>query len=235
MENTAEHEKFLRCDAATITGVIDALRFSQPDQGTRGQCSDTTGTILTVAQRNLSQLVAVRLIHQMKRAAGSTKTRSNPQDLTPGTPDQTDQQRLYAQIAEVVRRAGTGLERDARWRSRTAPGTRGPDETLLLTGNSANAEIAAKERVYSVRGHCLLDGGPTTSQNLIQARATRAEHFNKGNINLSRYLVDGLVGDGKGSMTPCRLPLKPNDWGFVFWDGGVYLVKGIPAFVYSSR
>ena len=55
----------------------------------------------------------------------------------------------------------------------------------------------------------------------------RAEHFNKGDINLSRYLVDGLVGDGMHSATPARLPLKPNDWAFVYWDGAVYVAKGI--------
>ena len=234
-ENTAEHEESLRCDAATIAGVTDTLRSYESDQGIRDQGSDTTGLILTVAQRNLSQLVAIRLVHQTKRAAGSTKTRSSPKDLTSEIADQTDRQQLYTQMAEVVRRAGTGLERDARWRSRTAPGTQGPDETLLFTGNSANAEMAAKERVNTVRGYHFLDDGPATSQNPIQARATRTERFNKGNINLSQYLVDGLVGDGKGSMTPHRLPLKPDNWGFVYWDGGVYLAKGITGFIYSSR
>ena len=63
-------------------------------------------------------------------------------------------------MAEAVRRAGTGLERDARWKSRTAPGTRGPEETLLLTGNSANAEVVAKERVNAVRDFRLPSRNP---------------------------------------------------------------------------
>ena len=119
------------------------------------QAQDTTSetdtdSILAVAQTNLSQLVAVRLAHQTKRASKSIKTRANPQDAKTGPPVQTDRQKLHAQMAEVVRRAGSGLERDARWRSRTAPGTKGPVEMLTLTGNSANAEVVAKERVRMV-------------------------------------------------------------------------------------
>jgi hypothetical protein len=68
--------------------------------------------------------------------------------------NQTDRQRLHAQMTEAVRRAGTGLEWDAWWKSWTAPGTRGPNEMLLLTGNSANAEVAARGRVNVVRDSC---------------------------------------------------------------------------------
>ena len=53
-------------------------------------------------------------------------------------------------MTEVVRRTGTGLERGMWWRSGTAPGTRSPEEVLTLTENSANAELAAKERVNTV-------------------------------------------------------------------------------------
>lgn len=48
-------------------------------------------------------------------------------------------------MAEVIHRACTGLERDARWKSGTAPGTQGPEDMLTLAGNSANAEFVAKE------------------------------------------------------------------------------------------
>jgi len=69
-------------------------------------------------------------------------------------------------MAEVVRRAGSGLERDARWRSGAAPGTRSAAEMLGLTGNSANAEVAVKERVNIVCNSCSLDEGSTVSQNI---------------------------------------------------------------------
>ena len=133
-------------------------------------------------------------------------------------------------MVEVIRRAGTGLERDACWRSQTAPGTQGPDEMLLLTGNSANAEIAAKERVNTVCGSHIYARG-CTFLTLIQARAGRVELFNKGEINLSRYLADSLIGDGKSSVTPAHLPLEPSVWAFIYWDGGVYVAKGI---IYST-
>ena len=211
-----------------ILNTLNTLGSSTLTQDTDGH--NTTSPILTVAQRNISQLVAVRRTHQTKCAAKSVKTRSNPQDLTLSAKptDQVEHRRLCAQMAEVLGCAGTGLERDARWTQAT-PGTRGPHETLLLSGNSANAEVVAKERVnkvctahFQVRAHLLT--------NSKQARATRAEHFNRGSINLSRYLADGLVGDGNNSMTPPRLPLKPNDWAFVYWDGGVYVAKGIVTF-----
>lgn len=81
----------------------------------------------------------------------------------------------------------------------------------------------------------ILGGGPTILQTPTQARAMRAEHFNKGNINLSRFLADGLVGNGNSSSKTTRLPLKPNDWAFVYWDEGVYIAKGTVPLSYSNR
>ena len=127
--------------------MLKTLRSSPASTGHR---DDNTGFILTATQRSLSQLVTVRTAHQTKCAAKSVKTRSSPQDSDPKPAEQTDRQRLCAQMAEVVCRTGTGLERGVRWRSRVAPGTRSPEEVLTLTGNSANAELAAKERVNTV-------------------------------------------------------------------------------------
>lgn len=148
--NTDDLEEFLRHDTATIEDVRKTLRASTQTEGTA-----VASSILMITRANLSQLVNVRLAHQTKRAANSVKTRSNPQDAVLNPPVQTDRQRLCAQMAEVVRRAGSGLERDARWRSGTAPGTKGLAEMLTLTGNSANAEVAAKEQVNTVRNLCL--------------------------------------------------------------------------------
>ena len=52
-------------------------------------------------------------------------------------------------------------------------------------------------------------------------------HFNKGNINFSQYLADGLVGDGTSPATPPRVPLKAGDWAFVYWNESIYVGKGI--------
>lgn len=228
--NAADPKESLRRDAATIKDARNTLKASTQTQGTASETD--ANSILTVVQADLSQLVAVRLAHQTKRAAKSVKTRANPPDATLKPPVQTDRQRLCAQMTEVVRRAGSGLERDARWRSGAAPGTRSAAEMLGLTGNSANGEVAAKERVNIVRNSCSLDEGSTISQKRAQARATRAEHFNKGGINFSRYLADGLVGDGKSPATPPRIPLKPGDWAFVYCDEKIYAARGIFTITY---
>src|SRR5579872_788013 len=91
----------------------------------------------------------------MQGAVKSVKTRSNPQDSDQEPRDLTDCQWLCAQMAEVVRHAGTGLEWGAWWKSSlAAPGTRSLEETQSLTGNSTNTEVVAKERVNAVCDSC---------------------------------------------------------------------------------
>jgi hypothetical protein len=221
----ADLQEFLRRDMAAIKDMSNTLRHSRQPGGAASETNG--GSILTVAQTDLSRLVAVRLAHQTKRAANSVKTHVNSQDTTVGPPAQTDRQRLCAQMAEVVRRAGSGLERGAQWRSGTAPGTRSLAETLVLTGNSANAEAVAKERVTAVCNLQLPDESDASSHENMQARVTRADHFNKGNINFSQYLADGLVGDGENPAPPLHVPLKAGDWAFIYWDGSIYVGRGI--------
>jgi len=60
----------------------------------------------------------------------------------------------------------------------------------------------------------------------LQMRAMRAHHFNGSGITLSRYLTDELVGDGKSSVNPPRLPLKTGDWAFVYWSEKIYTGQG---------
>ena len=152
--DTGEHEEVIRRDAATIQDVRNLLKTAGQNRGTTKDNTeaDTTSFLSTLAQSDLSQLVAVRQTHQTKRAANSVKTRANPQDATPDQPlGPTDRQRLCAQMADVIRRVGSGLERGTRWKSGTAPGTRTPMEVQTLAGNSANAELAARQRVDTVR------------------------------------------------------------------------------------
>ena len=49
-----------------------------------------------------------------------------------------------------------------------------------------------------------------------------------GGINLSRYLVDALVGDGSSGKPP-RLPLKAGAWAFVYFDERIYAGNGMTA------
>jgi len=126
----------------------------------------------TLAQSDLSGLVTVRQAHQTKRAANGVKTHAAPQDATSHQPpnSQTDRQKLCAKMVEVIHRAGSGLERGARWKSGTAPGTRGPEEALALTGNSANAGVVAKERVTTVYHFIHWTKNPPSNINLRRPR-----------------------------------------------------------------
>lgn len=63
----------------------------------------------------------------------------------------------------------------------------------------------------------------------------RADLFSKGSINLSRYLIDGLVGVVGSSLTPPRAPLKPGDWGFVYSSESIYVAKGTLAILFSMK
>lgn len=108
--------------------------------------------LLEGEQQNISHLVTIREVHQTKRAAKSTKTcRALPNHAESPTPSTAAQRhQICSQMADVIRRSGTGIERNVRWKSGNAPGTKDPAEVSQLSGNSANAELAAKERVNAV-------------------------------------------------------------------------------------
>ena len=132
---------------------------------------NTPHLLLTTAQSDLSQLVTTRRTHQTKRAANSVKTHASPQDsISPQPAERTDRQSLCSQMAELIHRAGTGLERGARWKSGTAPGTRTAMEVQGLTGNSANAELVAKERVNTVRHYPGPPSSRTSSHTIVLYR-----------------------------------------------------------------
>ena len=122
---------------------------------------NTPCLLLTTAQSDLLQLVTTRRTHQTKRAANSVKMHASPQDSTSPQPaERTDHQSLCSQMAELIHRTGTGLEWGAQWKSGTAPGTRTAMEVQGLTGNSANAEVVAKEWLNTVRHY----PGPSSSR-----------------------------------------------------------------------
>jgi hypothetical protein len=150
--NPGESDSHTLHDAATVLDTLTALKSSVREKtGAANEPENTPSLLSTTAQSDLSSLVAIRRVHQTNRAASSVKTRTNPQDsASTQTMERTDRQRLCAQMAELIQRAGSGLERDARWKSGTAPGTRTTAEVQDLTGNSANAEVSARERVNAV-------------------------------------------------------------------------------------
>jgi len=110
-----------------------------------------TSTPFKAGSVDLSQLVQIRRAHQTRRAAKSVRPgaedREKPEEPTAGS----QRRKICMQMADVIRRTGTGLERGLRWKSGGAPGTKDPTEVSLLNGNSANAELAAGERMKLVR------------------------------------------------------------------------------------
>ena len=98
-----------------------------------------------------SQLVQIRWVHQTRRARKSVRPVVNnceePQQSTAGS----QRRQICKQMADVINRMSTGLERGLWWKSGVTPGTKDLAEASLLKGNSANAELAAGERVKAVR------------------------------------------------------------------------------------
>ena len=107
-------------------------------------------TELEDGQQDIPRLVAIREVHQTRRAAKSTKAGRASAPPAPG-PTASQRHQICSQMANVIRRSGTGTERNTRWKSGNAPGTKDSAEVSQLNGNSANAELAAKERVKMVR------------------------------------------------------------------------------------
>ena len=100
---------------------------------------------------DILQLVQIQQAHQTKQAAKSVwpgaGNREEPDKPTAGS----QWRKICMQMADIIRRTGTGLERGIRWKSGVAPGMKDPAEVSLLTGNSVNAELAAGQRVKAVR------------------------------------------------------------------------------------
>ena len=98
-----------------------------------------------------SQLVRIRRIHQTRRAARSVRPGTEGYEEPTEPTAESQRRKICSQMADVIRRIGTGLERGLRWKSGGAPGTKDPKDVSSLNGNSANAELAASERVKAVR------------------------------------------------------------------------------------
>lgn len=131
-------------DARAIKLARSALKEDSPGGVGYG------ATELEDGQQDLSRLVTIRQVHQTRRAATSTKACRASAPPAPGS-TASQRQQICSQMADVIRRSGTGTERNTRWRSGNAPGTKDSAEVLQLSGNSANAELAAKERMKLVR------------------------------------------------------------------------------------
>ena len=110
--------------------------------------------------KSLGRLAELRYLHQTRRAAKSVRSGRESKVQEPGavraaeTSATTKRQQICSQMADIIQRAGTGLEQCVRWKS--APRAMDPSEVSELKGNSTNAELAAKDRVRMVSDSDLL-------------------------------------------------------------------------------
>jgi hypothetical protein len=111
---------------------------------------------------DFSALIELRRQHETQRAAEGVRVKNRLVEA--GTDVETNagptksemvkkqiKREMNAVLREHSQKAiGTGLERQARWRNSSAPGGRSENEVSALTGNSANAELAAGQRAAAV-------------------------------------------------------------------------------------
>lgn len=110
---------------------------------------------------DLSSLVSIRHAHETKRAKKSVRTHARDGCANEGDTTTTHvvkepslRHKILREMNQVLReeqdqRKTTGVNRAATWKS-SAPGGRGLDDSATLTGNSANAELAAGQRSLTV-------------------------------------------------------------------------------------
>ena len=129
--------------------AVGAVRSSPKEASSTSTGFETTPA-LEGGQPDISQFATIRRVHQTRRAAKSTRSSKASEPLAPSSV-LSQRHKVCTQMADVIRRSSTGVERGVRWKSGSAPGTKDSSEVLQLSGNSANAELAAKERVNAVR------------------------------------------------------------------------------------
>jgi hypothetical protein len=167
-------------DAMVIGSVRSSLKEVSP---TNTGCETT---ILEGGQPNISRLVTIRRVHQTRRAAKSVRSKAS----TPPAPGTNTSQRhkVCSQMADVIRRSGTGIERNVRWTSGNAPGTKDPTEVSQLSGNSVNAELAAKARVNAVRN----SSHPLQPRVLIYVDMHRRLACERGSLIITQFISQGI-------------------------------------------
>lgn len=218
-----EDERVLwRADAAAIQEAQCAVTAVSARRS--GPAVSVPATL--VGCDSVERLVELRLLHQTQRTAKSVRSRGESRATTAQdtgfteTSTMAKRRELCKQMADVIRRVGSGVERCARWK--LAPGTLDSFETSQLSGNAANAEVVARDRVDMVSCSPFPFLYLPVEFSPMQAMRLRRSFFTP-TINFSRYLADGLVGsEGQNHST-----LKSGSWAFVFSEGAVYVGEGI--------
>ena len=109
---------------------------------------------------DLTMLVSIRRTHETQRAKKSVRTQvqddSNErlEKHSNSRKEPSIRQKIFREMTQVLqedqdRRKNTGANRAATWKS-SAPGGHDNADTATLTGNAANAELAAGQRSLTV-------------------------------------------------------------------------------------
>lgn len=118
---------------------------------------------------DLSPLVSTLRAHETPRARQAVRTSSHSSadsSHDPGKSKESAHRALIREINQTLRLeqergVGTGLARDARWRSHVTEGVRATEQSPgveLATGNTANAALAAGKRASTVSAFHVLPG-----------------------------------------------------------------------------
>ena len=152
-------------DASRLTSALIAARLPSLNASTTEASQPYDFSPSFHQDLDLSILVSIRHSHETQRAKKSVRTqaqddgteRSEPQALTnDSVKEQSVRQKILHEMTQVLwedqdQRKNTGANWAATWKS-SAPGSRDIADAATLTGNSANAELAAGQHSLVVSG-----------------------------------------------------------------------------------
>ena len=154
----------IQADSDRLAGALTAARLPSLDVCTAEASRPYDFGPSFHHDLDLSILVSIRRSHETQRAKKSVRTHF--QDNSNGQLEQhhdsnngkepSIRQKIFREMTQVLRedqdrRKNTGANRAATWKS-SAPGGHDIADTATLTGNSANAELAAGQRSLTVSG-----------------------------------------------------------------------------------
>jgi hypothetical protein len=143
-----------------IEGTLLAARLPPVNISTAEEVRTFDLTPSFHSDLDLSTLVSIRHAHETKRAKKSVRTHARDGCAHEGDTKAQEAKepslchKILREMNRVLceeqdQRKTTGVNRAATWKS-SAPGGRALDDSAALTGNSANAELAAGQRSLTV-------------------------------------------------------------------------------------
>ncbi|OJT13577.1 hypothetical protein TRAPUB_9876 [Trametes pubescens] len=172
---------------------------------------------------DLSTLVAVRQRHETDRARKGIRTRMDDRDHdrpegddSAGNRTESARQALIRNIQQVMREeqdraVGTGIERDARWRTHVTAASKVGES--IETGNAANAALAAGARAATVTKR-------------------RLKFFQEQKTPSHQDLADALVGSNMAS--PRHAPLAVGSYTLILHNAQLFIGQVLAIYVRSG-